>query len=373
MKGILCILLYLLVVFTCYKYCKMKYSYVSVCNQNRTTIMWKRKFPIIAIMVFSLLLAMINLYSTNVATIVGGDRTNYIYDYIYGRNTTIGLDFLFKLAKSISLDINSFFYLTTFICCFFTFLAYRLSDESSSNVVLFLLSTNFVFFTFTGLKQCYACALASIFFALILKKKSLKRDVICLITIVLACLFHAAGFILVPIYLLFWISQSSFKYRRVFTLLIFLCAVFFEPITLSVAKVTSSFLPYFSAKIIEYFGEGASSDSSSNIVFLRGFPFYILYAYCWMNKKYFSLKIKNYDLLMILTLLASIFFLLTIKSYWVYRLTSMFYFPMGVLYDDVITYSSYNNRIVLNVLIIGTALFFTLRSVLLVFINYGGF
>lgn len=368
MSGIVCIILYLLCFVGCYYYCKRKCYYVY--NYKKQTIN-TRKISIVAILLISVLFCMLNVYATNVATTVGGDRINYTYEFMSGRKTSIGLDALFNIFKNLGLNVNSVFYFSTFVTCIMIFMAYKLLQSAGYLTVYFLLCTNIIFFSFTGIKQTYTVGFATLFFALVLREKNRKNEIAIVILMILACLFHSTGFILLPIYFMRFFIEKFKSKLWLFIFIILICVIFFQPLCLKVASLVVGIFPALSQKIYIYFGENSSSDNS--MTFLRGIPFYLLWGYGCLFRKNLRCRIKKYDSYFLLTTVGVVFYLLAFKSYWMYRFTYIFYFPMAIFFDELVSYSTGANKQIIKYSVGVGTLFVTLREVFMVFWIYGGF
>lgn len=371
MIGIICIVAYMMLMIFCSYKCKRQYNTL-ICDGEQNT---KHKLKLIYVMIFSLLFTWLNVFCTVNSVSVGDDRLNYTYNFDGIRPAaTVGLRSVIKVVKLFSNNVETLFYVTTFGCCVIMFWAYRNCAEADFRAILFLLSSNFVFFSFTGLKQIYAVAFSAMFFVFCMKGKSYKRNLLCAGTIVLACAFHTTGFILIPIFLIFLFLENRSKYIQVIILLMFVCAAFMEPILIFIGNSSAKIFPMLASKINEYFSSDTiHAGEGTGLAFFKGFPYYILFLWGILNRKRIKLKVENYDKYLILTAFGALSGLASIVSYWLSRLTAFFYFPMGVFYAIMMRYSSKNNRIIMSCLVIGSLLFFTLRSVALVFINYGGY
>lgn len=368
MNGIKCVLLYLSFFIICYYYCKSKYY----CITSKNIITESKKISISAIIIFSLLFCTVNIYATKIATVVGNDRINYTYEFVTGRKTSMGLEAIFFVAKKLRLGINSVFYFSTFFTCILIFLAYKYAKNAGALTVYFLLCTNIIFFSFTGAKQTFAVGFSSLFFALVLNNK-IKSKVLPIILIILSCLFHTTGFILIPIYLTLIALKKSKKSVLIwgFIFIIFVCMIFFQPLLLKIASISAGTFPSVSQKIIEYFGNDVVNDKS--ITFIKGIPFYLLLCYGMLFRKYLKPKIENYDILLFLNIMAAAFYLLSYKSYWMYRFTYIFYFPMAIFFDNLIRNNIKDNKNIIKLSIGISSLFITIREVIMIFVLYGGF
>lgn len=349
-------------------------EYGTSLKYNSEKVAIHRKMPWILILSFSIVCALFNYYSTSISAGMGSDRKNYLFDFNGFRSASVGLDIVFAIVKFFSGDIYTAFYLTTFLCCLITFYAYRKLPDADYNTILFLLSTNFVVFTFTGLKQCYACAFAALFFAFAFRERTKRNVIVCIILIIVASMFHSTGFILVPVYMFILFSPRKSGYINLTIILLILVAIFIQPISLVVARVVEGPFPQLASTITQYLGSESSFGTQElNITALQGFPFYILIVLGLLNRKMISKVEPRYDMYLVLAALGGLFYILSFFSYWMSRFSSIFFIPMGILYAMNMKYMSRNNRLVISALIVVFELILTLRSYLLVYSLWGGF
>lgn len=373
MEGYICALIYLCILEFVYASVKNKYIMSASNSFGNNKFDDTRKISVTGMLVVSIVFAAFNWYCTSRSVGYGSDRLNYLTDFNGIRKTSIGLEFVFKLYKHFSGNFLLLLYIITFFCCFIALLSYRHCVDASYYTILFLLSTNFIVFTFTALKQSFSIVLSYAVFVIMEQKKCAARDVCALILSIIACLFHSTGFILFPILIYFWISEKTSKYTRLIILILLFSALFFEQICLVVARLVP--IGRLSAKIYEYFGNKAThGQEGTGLIILKGFPYYILAIWGALYRKLINKrKRKMYDRNLILTVMGVVFFLASAHSYWMARFTALFYFPMGVLFNMLMQQTSRNNRKIFSTTIIVSALLLTLRSMILVYINFGGY
>lgn len=350
-----------------------KSKYVKFANGIDNSKNNVSKLSVAWVMIFALFFTLSNVFITNISNGYGNDRTNYYIDF-YGRKVAWqGVDFLLRFIHGFSDDFNVFLYFCTFVCFMIVFAAYRISDDATPDCLIFVLSTSMFMSTLNHLKQCWVNALAMVFFALLLSQKSLTRDILCIAISLIAGYFHATGFILLPIYLIFRILENNRKSIKWIIIPIIIFYIYFKPILLFVAEMAQSPAPLLSQKILEYFAEDTYHvDEGSALAVFKGLPYYILVLWGYIRRKKLSSIYKNYDKVLILSLLGIVFFLFSANSYWMGRFTVVFAFPMGILYSMIISNSIENNKWILKISILGGSFFFSLRTIVLMFINYGG-
>lgn len=196
MSGFTSILIYAVISLTCCSAAKRCYvrSVDRLTGQSDSA----RKMPYSLIFSIAALFALYNAYCTGGKLPTGGDRLNYYLDFSgFRKNESVALQLIFNVVKYCGGDIFTVYYFTTFVCVFLTFVAYRKMPRADYCAVALLLLTDFVFFTFTALKQCYACACAAMFFAYAIDENTPKNVVLSITYLTAACLFHTSGFILI--------------------------------------------------------------------------------------------------------------------------------------------------------------------------------
>ena len=335
----------------------------------------QKKLSFFVIIVTSFFFALLNRFNT-LPGMYGSDRINYLQDF-NGRLTAYSsFDWYLQSLKKVtggSFDLT--LYITTFICCCVLLCVYKYCKYTSPYTLMFILSTNFVFFTFTGLKQSIAAVFANVFFLIILSdKRNVITDIVCWIAILFACSFHVTGYILVPLYFILRLNYRNNK-RSLRILILFLISILFmRQILLGLAYVSGSILPLLSNKITEYLAEDTQQTTEGTLAVLKGVPYYALALYAFKRRNKYVNRIPKFDQLFILSVVVALLAFSTIISYWFSRFTVLFVFPAGVLFGQMIKES--DNKVDkhnLEILVLIPMLFFTLRSVLLVYVNYGGY
>ena len=331
----------------------------------------KNKVSTKKIILISLLFALYNMICTNFSTRTVGDRANYLYEFLGYRSTSTGLTYIFKFVKLFSSNINVAFYLITFICCFITFYCFFNNKYANKYSLIFLLITDYIFFTFIALKQCFVCAIASLIFYLIFNKGTKYKYVISAILVYIACLFHSTGFLLIPIVLTFFLYRRK-KFKPTLLIIILLIIMLsFNGLLSFIVNNFSNYMPTLTGKIIEYFyTDGIYTESK--LAFLKGLPFYFISIIGVFNYKKYSI-IKNYDKLLVLSFIGSFAYFITFISYWMYRITAIFYLPISLLFGYVyINEKKAKNRLLYFIICILLELIILVRWLYMEFMS-GGF
>lgn len=331
----------------------------------------------VQIVSFSALFTLFNYFCTNISLkkdVWEGDRGNYLYSFGTGRSNSLGLDFLYDVAHSFSVDFVTFLYFTTFFCCILFFFALKKSKNFSLYDLVFLFSTDLVFLTFAQLKQCYTVAFSCLFFAYILKNKQERNDLICIILAILASCFHVTGYLLFPIYFAMrFIENSKNKFNAVLIVMAFILGSLGYVLKF-IAFVSSGVFPVISTKITAYFLEEEVSSDGSWLTFIKGIPFFTVVLFAFLRRSFFSKIIDAYDKYLFLSITGALLYLMSIQSYWMFRFTAIFYLPFAFLFGIIMR----NERDSITkwfffLLVIASLIVVRVRHILLVYIIHGGY
>lgn len=331
------------------------------------------KFPVIYIAIISLLCAFFNRYLSHGRAITGGDRVNYLQDFNGRLTGLLGFDTYLKITHYFTDDFFLVLYATTFICCTIMLISYWYSDDCKSPIILIIFCTSFVLNTFINLKQCFTCAFASIMFAALSKPKNIKRDLICVLSIVFACLFHTSGYLLIPVFLILrFYNNINFKIAIISIIVI---AIFLQPVSLFIASHASALLPSLSNKLNEYFTEGSIHETDGSIIaFIKGAPYYIATILGLIHRKANKDVDEKYDMYLLILCIGSVSYACSLASYWLIRLISILYFPVSIaIYKIISLEKEPKYRLLEYIIVVGGLAFFTIRSLALNILNYGGY
>lgn len=369
--ALLTILLYSVIVFAIYGVFVRKYEQISVIESQG-------KIHFLFIPFFSLIFALFYFILTEMSGKVGkwgGDLANYYYKLENNLPTSEGLDFLYGLLRNINFSFVDFLFFTTFVCTLLALSSFRKCSNVTPVAILFFLCTDFVFLTFAQLKQCYACAFACLFFSDIMEKSLRLKNVRCFFWAVLASSFHTTGYILFPILILMNVLEKK-KNSFILIMFIFICLLFVaKPLLIIFSGLSQSVLPVVSLKIAQYFiEENSIAEGGSALTFIKGAPFYFITLWAFVRKKNYSDIISNYDGFLFVSVIGSVLYLFSIESYWMFRFTAIFYFPMAVFWGKLFELEqNLFDRYFLAFLVFATAVIVRFRHIILMYLNYGGY
>lgn len=345
--------------------------YILICALTIAIYKKGQKVTVKKIIFISILFTIYNMICTSFSTRTVGDRANYLYEFLGYRTTSTGLTWIFNFVKMFSGNINTVFYISTFICCFLTFYSFFNDSHANKPALIFLLSTDFIFFTFVALKQCYVCAIASLIFYILFNKDGKFKYVIIVILMYIACQFHSTGLLLLPIIIVFILYKNKKINAKLILLVFSIMLVLLDNVLSFVVSNLAEYMPTMANKINEYFYSTGIYTKSAT-AFLKGAPFYFILIIAIMNyRKYKS--IENYDKLLVLTFIGAFAYFITFISYWMYRITALFYLPISLLFGIIYEQETKSkNKFLYIIICILLELFILMRWLFLEFTT-GGF
>ena len=332
------------------RYDSLKKHYIDKSGVIISKSATPRKMSFLMIIVISLLFTFHNYYVTTVLSFMPGDRMNYVQNFDYGRESpSLGLTGIMLLIQSYNGDFNTLLYYTTFVCMFITLLAYRYSREATPNALLVLMLSQYIQMTYDGLKQSYASAFATLMLVILLKEHTIKRDITCIILIVMAILFHVSSFILIPIFL--WIRFKSHFNSRKLLLPLLIASIAFIQLLFILSYVLSSFVPVLSEKIDDYFFSDNEDQYSAAMSIIKGVPFYIIAYIGYKYRDKLVNKIYHYDGYCLIAMLCAFMFFMNVYNAWMSRFTYYFQFVSYIFWGLILLklphFKIYNVAIIL--------------------------
>jgi len=333
------------------------------------------KMPIFTALVISSLFTLFNVYVTTHSVAIGSDRQNYILNFNGYRSTpSIGLRFVMDFVHLTGGDIQTLFYITTFVTTFITLIAYRLSKKANPYVFYLLCITQYFLGTLTALKQCYASAFAVLFLVFILEYNSQKSRLAAILCVTLSCLFHPAGYILIPIYIIV-ATEKRRKSIAPYIFILLVIGLFFNKFMVAAAMLLRTTVPSLASKILEYFSESSNSvQENINYSFLKGIPYYIIVLIGLVRRRDLRERIEHYDDYLIIVGTGAFIYLVSIYNAWLVRFVYFFSFVSFTFFSQLLkTMEIKENIIILNIVVQISLILITYRFLYLVYKLYGGF
>ncbi|WP_349763457.1 EpsG family protein [Fusobacterium sp. SYSU M8D902] len=325
------------------------------------------------ILLISILFTIFNIYSTQISSKYGSDRLNYIYEFNYLRDTTsVALNTLIKIIRIMNGDVYTLFYFTTFICVFLFLIGYRISKNMNSKIYILMLTNEWILFTIITLKQAYACAIASLFFIIMLEYKRKQRMILGIICIILATLFHISSIILLPFFILFQKKRLNKNIIVIILFLIIIIILKIETFVFILEKILEIISINYANKIRNYFSDFKKIELSAT--FLKYIPIYYITLLGVLKRKKYLKVFKNYDKYLSISIICSTLLIFSIKIYWFTRFVGIFYVPVFIFYYYINTnFKSRTIQNINNIIVYGGTLVILLRKIILIFVNYGFF
>lgn len=293
---------------------------------------------ILMVLAVAVLYALYNVYCTQTSVQMGGDRTVYTAQFDGTPGASIGLEAVFAVVRFFSGNIYAVFYLTTFFYVAVCVFAFIRSGLHSRYALAFFVLTDAVFFSFTALKQIYACAFATILFLVAQKKTNVPRFLICCCMLVLACLFHNAAIILIPSYFLFLLAKKkNLPAGAVYTViaLLILSVLFVDKIAILISDLITPIAPDIGKKIYGYFATEVH-EAGSAFTFIKGLSFYLILFLGMIKRKKLHDRIEHYDALLLMAAMGAALYLSSLQAYWMYRATAFYFFPISVFFGQLV-------------------------------------
>lgn len=335
----------------------------------------KKKMGIGMILFLSILFVSLNFLVTKLSVAVGGDRQNYMLNF-YGirPSPSAGLTVIISVVRKFTQNVEWLWYVATLIVMTITLLGYRISQEATPKALLFFLTTQYVFTTFVNMKQCYANGLLSLCFVLALRNRGMRDRFFSVVLIFLAYLFHPTALIALPLCLIMWKEKSA---RSVFiffiVLVVFLLTL--KPLLSFIVPSLSSVAPSLSGKIEVYMAEmenEARATVSPTVV--KGFPYYVITALACVKRHALKNKIRNYDNYLILSGALASIYMASFYNGWIYRLAYYLYLPIAIFYCQIMRFvRGWQKRLLLDLVVMGVISLVTIRYLIVIYLNYGGF
>lgn len=333
------------------------------------------KMPIVSALVIAGLFTLFNVYATMHSVSMGADRRNYALNFSGYRPTpSIGLRYVMDFVHWIGGDLQTLFYITTFVCVFITLMAYRLSKKASPYVFYLLCVTQYFLSTLVHLKQCYASALAVLFFVLMLEYNSKKSRLAAIVCVAFACLFHPTGYLLIPMYIIF-AAEKSKRNVALYALLLLIIGLFLDRFMLWSAMLLKPAVPSLASKLLQYYGNIRDvTQEGMSYSFLKGVPYYIIVLIGLFKRRDSREKIEHYDDYLIIVGTGAFLYMVSVYNSWFGRFIYFFCFVTFTFFLQLLkTMESKEDIVLLNTAVQISLIFFTYRFLYLVYEQFGGF
>ena len=359
--GILKIIVYIIIIF---------FSYFFIKKDQKLYVTNKIKFRL-RIRTIILISIIIGFFSLSYDRTFWWQDVDY-YSRLFSNGNSIpestGLNVIYSILHLFTNNIDVLLFVIATISTFVMLLSYRMYEQAYPISVLFLFLSDFFFETCqVNLKQAIACGLSS-FFILFAIKKRYFFSVICIVT---ATMFHITA---CPILIITFIALKliSIKNRRL-KLLVFVITIssifIIQPI-INIMITYGSFIPGLVEKLTEYTNDSNQLIFSSTIIVaLKGLPYYLITIVGIYYRKFLQSTIKYYDELLIISIVASISYILSGYSYWMSRIIGYYlmtdFIFLGLILSNI---KNKNNYVIIKYNISLLLLIFTFRELIQIYI-----
>lgn len=346
-------------------YCISNAQYHTDISRHGIATFHKLSWKSIAI--FTMLFVGVNyLYTYNSDISMAGDRINYLTGYNNDISPSTGLLFVYSIGKYFNCDFNDLALLITLLSVPLVFISYKYAKDAIPLMLLFFLLTPYIINGFDNFKQTYANAFSCIFFALTTYKPSVRNDIKCICAIILACLFHQVGFILIIFYAIY---RLNIRVNNIFVLVmsILLGTLFMSEIMMLIANIVGSAIPFLTDKILQYFEDGSDMGEGKLMIALKGIVYFYITAILIIHKKVLITKIYNFSFYLIVCCFTCTLFLLSYYNVWMPRMAELFFFPVMLCWARSLRFMPYKSlNIIITCFLTG---FFTYRLMWMTFVN----
>lgn len=297
---------------------------------------YRRKISNITIFLVAIIWVCFNIYITTIHPVISDDWVNYQVTFSGQRQTpSLGLAFMMDLVKNVGGDLYSLSRLSTFICMILTLIAYRYSEDASPLSFVFLFLTEYAYLTISLLKQTFTNAIASLFFIVAIQYNNKRSNILCAALILLACLFHPVGFVLIPLFIILRIPKTKWSIS-IYILIILFIAIFFNPLMVTGGRLLTPIAPAIGLKITQYFNESSRIDAETSLAFIKSLPELCIVLLGFYKRKTLRNKIEHYDEYLIIATTGEFLYLMSAYSVWLYRMIYLFHFTIFVFFDSIL-------------------------------------
>lgn len=300
------------------------------------------------------------------------DRDNYDYYFSNGitGSMTPALNGIAEFVHLLTYDSDVFFYVVSFITVAVFYLGYSLYEKIDEKAVILIGCSQCYIYSFYLLKQAPAIAFASLFLFSALK----KENMLSVISIIFAILFHESAIILIPIWILFRFAEIKWVRGIVYCAAIIL-VVGFAPLTGIMVSIIEGIIPALYNQIQGYVNEsGNLAQGLYLMTIIKGAPYYLICFYAIIKRRKMHTLIDNYDRFLLISVFAACATALSGYMYWMWRFGAFFYFPTLIFASKII--NCIDNKLEKVCTYTGLSfvlLFFTFRYLYQIYFLYGGF
>lgn len=288
----------------------------------------KNKFPIIYIIGFSILFAILS-YNCGSDPHSGLDRGRYFMHYLTGNDVSQsqspGLNFFFLQCRSLHLDEYEMVSLFSFIYMFIMLIAYKFSKCTDPFALLCLLLSIYLIYGFSIIKQGLSQSMITLafvaYFTYVQGNSAHKiiKWLSVVFLLIIGCLFHEAGYLILMIFLalFFWDNPIVRKFGYFCLPLVIFLFGYVLTFFLSASETLES----------QFGGYEDSTEASFTFTIFKSVPFYVVTIVAIYYRSFLKTKIRGFEKELLICCCCSLFGLLCIYNYWFFRFSLFLYFP----------------------------------------------
>lgn len=366
--SIIRVVYYLLFVLVLFLYARYRYKRSRASNGKIS------KFGLVALVIFTVVFGIYGVICGPPGESVG-DRYNYAVRFENSRfeesvkENSLGL---YVVESGIHLFSNNssvlFFVVSALFFCINIY-CYRKIDETIPVYLLLLFLSTFGLFGFYALKQALSLAFANLAFT---EYWCGKKRIWSVMFLVVAILCHEAAWILLPCFLLARYCGGSSVKRAFLYVGVVVVAIFFPQISKYFVSLFSD-IPGMESQINSYANEaGAISVDMNYFTIFKSLPYYIMTLVAIICRKRYKDRIKNYDFLLVFSILCSVFSLLSMYMYWMFRFALYCYVPCFLFAAQISRKMEERNGRTFKAVIVCVLLFLMIKLLLQYYFIYGG-
>ncbi len=304
-----------------------------------------------------------------------GDRSRYAVRFEntgyenFTMKSSLGLYLLQEFLHLFTWDSSGLFFVVGFLFCAINLYCYKKTEKEVPLFLLLLFSARYALFGFFALKQALALAFVNLAYTAYWRDKKWWA----LLALIVAILFHESALVIIPCILIAEFCKKTDKRRRILYGVSMALVLFFPLIGDLFVKV-ASLIPWLGDQLANYVnGDGFLVLDFNFFTIFNSSVYYAITIVALVYRKKLKEKIENYDFFLILTILCSVFSLLSMYMYWMFRFAMFLYVPAFIfavqIYNNII---NRRKKKIFLCLVVGILFIFMIKLLAQYYFIYGG-
>lgn len=304
-----------------------------------------------------------------------GDRSRYAVRFEntgyenFTMKSSLGLYLLQEFLHLFTWDSSVLFFVVGFLFCVINLYCYKKTEKEVPLFLLLLFSARYALFGFFALKQALALAFVNLAYTAYWRDKKWWA----LLALVVVVLFHESALIMIPCILIAEFCKKTDKRRKILYGISMALVLLFPLIGNLFVKV-ASLMPWLGGQLANYVnGDGFLALDFNFFTIFNSLVYYVITAVVLVYRKKLKEKIENYDFFLILAIFCSVFSLLSMYMYWMFRFAMFFYVPTFILATQI--YQNIENkrkRKIFLCSVVGILSVFMIKLLVQYYFIYGG-